>query len=304
MPINKVAGVNIDDPQEEHRIYERYLQAFKKGAYNYIKEEKDPVTQQVIPRKYFSGGEDYTHLPIRIDRAMSIGPVQKAKNFLSLTVQIFKLAANRPQRLGLYAYGTRFNADRSIAFIKKLGKIKSPRSQEELWKLLFLMEDEAKHRKQGPLYWKVVKQIADEIIQDGGEKGAVVQNVINELELGNQIPRVNAQYHDELLYPALASAIEIYQSGFHPVYYRSSYRVDKGEAFIYDLNTEEGRIKHVERAFKQSYAEGLAPAVASLDNQSLRLQYAKRFLEEFSDSQGLETIVNTLDKKAAPREAQ
>ena len=53
---NKVAGVNIDDPQEKQRIYERYLQAFKKGAYNYIKEEIDPVTQETIPRKYFSGG--------------------------------------------------------------------------------------------------------------------------------------------------------------------------------------------------------------------------------------------------------
>jgi len=37
-------------------IYQRYLKAFKKGAYNYIKEEPDPVTQEIIPRKYFSGG--------------------------------------------------------------------------------------------------------------------------------------------------------------------------------------------------------------------------------------------------------
>jgi hypothetical protein len=53
---NKVAGVNIDDPQEKQKIYERYLKAFKKGVYNYIKEENDPITQQTIPRKYFSGG--------------------------------------------------------------------------------------------------------------------------------------------------------------------------------------------------------------------------------------------------------
>ena len=55
---NKVAGVNIDDPQEKEKIYQRYLQAFKKGVYNYIKEEIDPLTQETIPRKYFSGGED------------------------------------------------------------------------------------------------------------------------------------------------------------------------------------------------------------------------------------------------------
>ena len=53
---NKVAGVNIDDPQEKDKIYRRYLQAFKKGVYNYIKEEIDPLTREIIPRKYFSGG--------------------------------------------------------------------------------------------------------------------------------------------------------------------------------------------------------------------------------------------------------
>ncbi len=53
---NKVAGVNIDNPQEKEEIYQRYLKAFKKGVYNYIKEDVDPVTQETIPRKYFSGG--------------------------------------------------------------------------------------------------------------------------------------------------------------------------------------------------------------------------------------------------------
>ncbi len=53
---NKVVGVTIDDPNEKQRIYERYLQAFKKGAYSYIKEEFDPATQETMPRKYFSGG--------------------------------------------------------------------------------------------------------------------------------------------------------------------------------------------------------------------------------------------------------
>ncbi len=56
---NKVAGVSIDDPREKERIYQRYLQAFKKGAYNYIKEEIDPATQEMMPRKYFSGGIDW-----------------------------------------------------------------------------------------------------------------------------------------------------------------------------------------------------------------------------------------------------
>jgi len=47
---NKIQGLSVQD------IYQRYLKAFQKGVYNYIKEEQDPVTQKTLPRKYFSGG--------------------------------------------------------------------------------------------------------------------------------------------------------------------------------------------------------------------------------------------------------
>ncbi len=52
----KVAGVNINDPQEAVKIWGRYVEAFKKGVYNYIREEYDPLTRETIPRKYFAGG--------------------------------------------------------------------------------------------------------------------------------------------------------------------------------------------------------------------------------------------------------
>jgi len=49
---NKDSDINI--------IYQQYLKAFKKGVFNYIKEDVDKYTQQPIPRKYFSGGtEDF-----------------------------------------------------------------------------------------------------------------------------------------------------------------------------------------------------------------------------------------------------
>ncbi|MBF0570248.1 MAG: hypothetical protein HQL12_00090 [Candidatus Omnitrophica bacterium] len=50
-------GKNLT-PNDIEFIYQRYLKAFKKGVYNYIKEESDPVTQKMIPRKYFSGGAE------------------------------------------------------------------------------------------------------------------------------------------------------------------------------------------------------------------------------------------------------
>jgi|GEM_PF-2319898 len=52
----KISGVDIDDKDVKDKVWARYVQAFKKGAYNYIKEDYDPTLKQIIPRKYFSGG--------------------------------------------------------------------------------------------------------------------------------------------------------------------------------------------------------------------------------------------------------
>jgi len=53
---NKVAGVDVSDKAITRKIYAQYLQAYKKGVFNYIKEDIDQNTQQPLPRKYFSGG--------------------------------------------------------------------------------------------------------------------------------------------------------------------------------------------------------------------------------------------------------
>ncbi|MEI6437914.1 MAG: hypothetical protein WCO69_04085 [Candidatus Omnitrophota bacterium] len=77
---NKISGVSIDDPKEAEKIWAQYVEAFKKGVYNYIKEEKDPLTDELIPRKYFSGGVILTLDP---DGAQSV-------------LEIKEGAANRP----------------------------------------------------------------------------------------------------------------------------------------------------------------------------------------------------------------
>lgn len=63
---NKVTGIAVEDPQEKEKIYARYLEAFKKGAYNLVREEEDVVTKVRVPRKYFSGGAQFGN----IERAM------------------------------------------------------------------------------------------------------------------------------------------------------------------------------------------------------------------------------------------
>ncbi len=53
---NKVKGIDWAEKGMKDQIWKQYVAAFKKGAFNYIKEETDELTGELIPRKYFSGG--------------------------------------------------------------------------------------------------------------------------------------------------------------------------------------------------------------------------------------------------------
>ena len=50
-----VKGVD-QDPRTNALIFQEYLKAYKKGVFNFIKEDVDKYTNETIPRKYFSGG--------------------------------------------------------------------------------------------------------------------------------------------------------------------------------------------------------------------------------------------------------
>ncbi len=50
-----VKGVD-QDPRTNEAIYQQYLKAYKKGVFNFIKEDVDKYTNEKMPRKYFSGG--------------------------------------------------------------------------------------------------------------------------------------------------------------------------------------------------------------------------------------------------------
>jgi len=52
----KIRGVDQDAKTNEE-IYRQYLKAYKKGVFNFIKEDVDKYTNETIPRKYFSGGD-------------------------------------------------------------------------------------------------------------------------------------------------------------------------------------------------------------------------------------------------------
>ena len=54
----KIAGQQVSDPQAKDKIFQQYLLAYKRGVFNFIKQEATP-DGQVIPRRYLSGGMKY-----------------------------------------------------------------------------------------------------------------------------------------------------------------------------------------------------------------------------------------------------
>ena len=53
---NKIKGVDVEDKKVKQKIYNKFLEAFRVGVYDYIKEDYYEEIGEVIPRKYFSGG--------------------------------------------------------------------------------------------------------------------------------------------------------------------------------------------------------------------------------------------------------
>ena len=52
----KVAGIDDVNESSKDFIYKRYLSAYKKGVYNFIREDVQPTTGEIVPHKYFAGG--------------------------------------------------------------------------------------------------------------------------------------------------------------------------------------------------------------------------------------------------------
>ncbi len=52
----KIKGVDIPEKDVKQKVYDQYLDAFRRGVYNLVKEDYDLASQDTLPRKYFSGG--------------------------------------------------------------------------------------------------------------------------------------------------------------------------------------------------------------------------------------------------------
>jgi hypothetical protein len=52
----KMKGVDTAEPGIREKVYEQYLDVFRKGVYDLLIKEHDPVTDRLVKRRYFSGG--------------------------------------------------------------------------------------------------------------------------------------------------------------------------------------------------------------------------------------------------------
>ena len=52
----KIKGIDLADKTIKEKIYNQYVEAFKKGVYNYIKKDYNSSAHKITKRQYFSGG--------------------------------------------------------------------------------------------------------------------------------------------------------------------------------------------------------------------------------------------------------
>lgn len=87
----KMKGIDSVAKKETQEIYAQYIAAFKKGVYNYVKEDNSPVAGPQVPRKYFSGGMTLSFgenvLDIVSDGAMIAEQAQEQLHHVSFSVK-------------------------------------------------------------------------------------------------------------------------------------------------------------------------------------------------------------------------
>ncbi len=83
---NKVTGIDLADKKVKDKIWQQYEEAFRKGVFNYIKEEKDETTSEIIPRKYFSGGFHHDPAMVKEERVSGRAMVDAAQKNIGKNV--------------------------------------------------------------------------------------------------------------------------------------------------------------------------------------------------------------------------
>jgi uncharacterized protein YcbK (DUF882 family) len=115
---NKTVGVDIQDKETKEEIYQQYIKSFKKGVYNYIKEEPDPITNEMVPRKYFSGGVTMEDIGFRVNAQVVSGPneAREAARVLENATNLRQVSAGLEAGIGVVVtpQGSTASQDRQV----------------------------------------------------------------------------------------------------------------------------------------------------------------------------------------------
>jgi hypothetical protein len=145
------AGINAKDLAENEKIYERYLESYKKGVFNYVKEVDS------TPRKYFSGGAkiDASIVMRRLSQvpqdaqltrgnlAMVSGPlaikVSDNTNTAMVAAIVATMSEAKINRLIEILESTGYGPDKVFSIVKYVSKNKL--TESEVFMLLDLLAD-------------------------------------------------------------------------------------------------------------------------------------------------------------------
>jgi hypothetical protein len=199
---SKTQGININDPQEKEKIYQEYLKAFKKGVYNYVKEDVViPGVSQPISKKYFSGGvllklDDRAMNATRMNSEAGLEFVSGKEDRIKNNPGTYIIGANAIQA-GINKSGTTGqSAPRDRAMLSRLGM---ERNVGDINVVIATLQNNIEH------YGKLLRQ---EIIE------TKVTNVNNFVRFRLDINKTEGDAQEEFIIHLIDSAISGKEDGY------------------------------------------------------------------------------------------
>jgi len=169
---NKTSGITLDDKTIKERVYNKYVEAFKKGVYDYIKKEEVGAARQsllqhkITKRQYFSGGARMlgsAGVPGTMAPGYNLSTARSADGTLAPAVAaaVGLQPAQAIETLDAYK-------DRVIAHFEKMGydkKLLTPAVWQEMYRVHLLPASEKTQDKAG-VFKPLVKMLGGDIVRD------------------------------------------------------------------------------------------------------------------------------------------
>ncbi|MCP4653247.1 MAG: hypothetical protein GY858_07685 [Candidatus Omnitrophica bacterium] len=234
----KINGVQIDDPALKDKIYKQYLEAYRKGVFNYLKKDHDIASGKKINRHYYSGGVTLKNPLGKAEREPLSPNASKAKNTMNGAAKMLVVGLSSASAVAaLPAYASQGSvtpvtvvqkADKNQAPLKKARKVLAPflGTTSSMTSLLVKGDDWAQIR-----IAPVTNVVESQISELESLLGKMPSEQIPQLPLGRAINRV--YYYRKIQGRLLKMLLNAAKK--HDDYYASRYLID---AAIEALNGE------------------------------------------------------------------